>query len=232
MLANWRLLLAYFLWGVAIALSYSLIHLSLIPGRLGDAIFASCLIPLVLLNWLLAYVFASPLQVVVVLAGLVFLVILVVRISILPRLNRSAQPVREPRRLIRCSPWLLPSAVFCLCVSTMAVLTRLPSRIALAHSQADFHVAVTRAITHERQTTPQQMGIYTVTQHAKDPRGGVYFVVNETDSTGFMSAGYVVSRGYAYRPNAAGSPFGNESYLTWHLFGDWYEFQSVEPISR
>ena len=229
MWARLRWLAEYFVCGVAIALSYGLIHLSLVPGRLGDAVWGSVLFLFVLLNLAIAWAAWT-------LAGLAVLIGigLGIRQVYIRVTQTSPQPLHGSakglRPVARHRTWLRPSACICLALSCTAVILRVPRRLALAHSRAYFHTAA--LALEDGQTTPQKLGLYAVEQAARDRRGGVYFVLDSDPSVGLWSEGYTVSRGYAYQPNAEGSPFGDESYYTWHLFDDWYEFQSIEPISR
>ena len=229
MRASLRLLAEYFAWGVAIALSYGLIHLSLIPGRLGDVLWGSVLFLLVLLNVAIAWAAWT----IVGLAVMVGVVLGIRQVYLRMAQNLSEQRSSLPtglRSFAQHRTWLRSSACICLALSCTAVILRLPRRLALAHSRAGFYAAASSS--EDRQTMPQHLGLYTVQQQAKDSRGGVYFVLDSDPSVGLWSEGYTVSRGYAYQPNVKGSPFGDEAYSIWHLFGDWYEFQAIEPISR
>lgn len=228
-----RLFLMYLCWGVAIALSYGLIHLSLIPGRLHDALLITLLVPLVIVNMVLAYAVTYPLIVLGGLSGLCLLGLTIYR-AIDRNISQSpGHKVSQQKGTVsRYRPWLLRSAVACLSLSVLAVTLRLPSRAALALSRSAFQARVAQAPLSAGQMHPQQLGFYTVESYARDPRGGVYFVVNTDELGGLWSEGYDISRGYVYQPNSDGSPFGDESYYIWHLFSDWYEFQAIEPISR
>jgi hypothetical protein len=37
-----------------------------------------------------------------------------------------------------------------------------------------------------------------------------------------------MSYGFSYRPNRAGSPFGDRKYALFHVVGDWYSFQASQ----
>jgi hypothetical protein len=71
----------------------------------------------------------------------------------------------------------------------------------------------------------RRIGIYWVDKYVADPRGGVYFRTG-TGVDGFGPD--VMSYGFAYRPNADGSPFGGARYGRWRLFGDWYWFRASD----
>ena len=72
------------------------------------------------------------------------------------------------------------------------------------------------------------MGLLTghIDRFATDPRGGVYFRTR-THPDGFSTGR--MSHGFSYRPNAAGSPFGDSKYTLSYIVGDWYAFQACEP---
>ncbi|MEO0758828.1 MAG: hypothetical protein AAFY78_18360 [Cyanobacteria bacterium J06648_16] len=223
-----RLFLQYFCWAIAIAISYGLVHLSLLPGRLGNVLWISAWVPIILLNIALAWIGWT----VAILAGTVFIALAIVKVR--SRLFQHRSPLskrscRWPKRLsvlARYRPWLTPSALICLSLSLLAVGTRLPRRLAFALAEDQFQ----RALATPSDTSPQNFGFYTVNRSASDRRGGVYFVVNDHTSAGLWSEGYTVSHGYAYRPNASGSPFGDESYQVLRLYGDWYEFTATDSF--
>jgi len=64
-------------------------------------------------------------------------------------------------------------------------------------------------------------GPYLIDRYGADKRGGVFF----RTATGLDGIGPdEMSYGFAFRPNAVGTPFGESSYSLSHLFGDWYSF--------
>jgi len=102
-----------------------------------------------------------------------------------------------------------------------------PRRIAFAMNRASFDrllqdadhgaIADDAAAVHA--------GIYRVDEIASDPRGGTYFrVFSGTDGLSPDTMSY----GFAYRPNAEGSPFGASQYKVRHLQDDWYWFRASD----
>jgi len=66
------------------------------------------------------------------------------------------------------------------------------------------------------------LSIYWIDQWGTDARGGTYFrtlIAAGPDQRSF---------GFAYRPNAEGSPFGDTGYELQHLTGDWYSFAASD----
>jgi hypothetical protein len=65
--------------------------------------------------------------------------------------------------------------------------------------------------------------VYWVDQWGTDARGGTYFRTlvgsGPNDRRSF---------GFAHRPNAEGSPFGDAGYELNHLGGDWYSFAAAD----
>jgi hypothetical protein len=65
----------------------------------------------------------------------------------------------------------------------------------------------------------ERIGIYYLDEIAADERGGVYFRVSKG---GFMLS--IDSRGFAWRPNSDGSPFGDTRYGLNYIDYDWAIF--------
>jgi hypothetical protein len=104
---------------------------------------------------------------------------------------------------------------------------RAPLRLGFLHARAAFEAAVATAppAYARGQRFDRRIGLYQVDRCAADPRGGIYFRTR-FGPNGFHTA--MISHGFAYRPNAAGSPFGDADYAVSHVVGDWYCFQASE----
>ena len=72
---------------------------------------------------------------------------------------------------------------------------------------------------HESVLLAADFGIFIVDRWGTDDRGGVYFRSVQTAHTSY---------GYAYRPNAIGSPFGDVGYELYPLADDWFAFAARE----
>lgn len=74
----------------------------------------------------------------------------------------------------------------------------------------------------DRVTVPvnADLQIYWIDHWGTDRRGGTYFRT---------AVGRKRSYGFVHKPNAEGSPFGDEDYKTHPLRGDWHSFQASEP---
>jgi hypothetical protein len=125
--------------------------------------------------------------------------------------------------------WLVHLALMAAvcCFSLGLIVLRVPLRIAFAISQSAFEQQLAVALVQEDVVTDlnKRLGAYLVDQHAKDSRGGIYYRVH----WGGVGIGpEVMSYGFAYLPNAVGTPFGAAHYSTTRLTGDWYLFRASD----
>jgi hypothetical protein len=102
-----------------------------------------------------------------------------------------------------------------------------PRRLAFLHARSAFEAYVTAAppAYSGGERFDRRLGVYHVDRFAADPRGGFYFRTY-SGSDGFSTSR--MTYGFSYRPNRAGSPFGDEKYALAHIVGDWYAFQASE----
>jgi hypothetical protein len=115
-------------------------------------------------------------------------------------------------------------------VVTAALLYfHIPLRLAFAAARSGFEPHVATAPLAPESSIPRaplgKISIYRVDVYAADPRGGVYF------RTGWGQDGMGPDRmsfGFAYRPNATGTPFGRARYRIGHLGGEWYWFMASD----
>lgn len=68
------------------------------------------------------------------------------------------------------------------------------------------------------------LGRWDVREIKTDPKGGV-FVATNTSQEGFIDT---ITSGFAYRPNASGTPFGAARYELRRIEGDWYVFRASD----
>ncbi|HEX8325660.1 MAG TPA: hypothetical protein VF595_17280 [Tepidisphaeraceae bacterium] len=111
-------------------------------------------------------------------------------------------------------------------LGTYALLSfYVPRRFAFIVSQASFD-AVARQSTVTSDTPIQlnrRLGLFWVDEYATDTRGGTYFRVYQGgDGIGPDT----MSWGFAFQPNAVGTPFGSARYLTRPLGNGWYWFRA------
>jgi hypothetical protein len=129
----------------------------------------------------------------------------------------SASPARSLRGIT--------ASIAVLVVCLALVLTGLPRRIAFILSRTAFerYVATAPASGSGGEPLGRLLGAYYVDSYAADPRGGVYFRTHSgADGIGPDTMSY----GFAYRPNAQGTPFGRAGYRCSRVSGDWYEFSA------
>ena len=96
-----------------------------------------------------------------------------------------------------------------------------PRRMAFELSRSSFQAYLDNS---GQNTNPvslkKRVGLYVVDDYVTDPRGGIYFRVH---SGGFGPD--VMSYGFCYRPNSAGTPFGDAHYRAFRLGDGWYWFR-------
>lgn len=97
---------------------------------------------------------------------------------------------------------------------------QIPRRVGLAVSLPSF-TELADGPPAEAVPLGRRLGLYRVEWYGPDRRGGVYFRTRYGPN-GIGPDG--MSYGFAFRPNAEGTPFGNAYYGCQHLFGDWYWF--------
>ncbi|MGD1858862.1 MAG: hypothetical protein ACFB0E_02695 [Leptolyngbyaceae cyanobacterium] len=130
--------------------------------------------------------------------------------------------IRLPQRY-RWRPLILVTVAM-LFVAHVLLKLNLPMQAAFRLSQGAFVAQMSDApVANERSDAAglfQLLGFYRVDYYARDRRGGTYF---ETERDQFSDLSY----GFAHQPNDVGSPFGDDSYITELIHGDWYWFRSV-----
>ena len=105
--------------------------------------------------------------------------------------------------------------------------TYIPRRLLFQHYQSDFEALLGDAPpAADASTVPlnEDLTLYWVDHWGTDRRGGIYFRTLVTGQKGSKGGSY----GFVHRPNADGSPFGNERYEIHHLTGDWYTFSASD----
>jgi hypothetical protein len=121
----------------------------------------------------------------------------------------------------------LASGVLVLVLNGCLLWCGAPCRLAFLYARTEFEAFLAGApsVSLGGGHIKQPLGVYSVERFAADPRGGVYF---RTRTGPDRLRPNKVSYGFAYRPNQAGCPFGDQRYAVWHLVGDWYTFQASE----
>jgi hypothetical protein len=126
------------------------------------------------------------------------------------------------------APWTHAAIASALLFFTFCLLKfYIPRRIAFAAARSEFEQFVPEAPKSEQSGAPlnRRLGVYLVDEYAADPRGGVYFRVHSgADGIGPDT----MSSGFAYQPNAAGTPFGAASYQFRRLGHSWYWFRASD----
>jgi len=105
--------------------------------------------------------------------------------------------------------------------------TYVPRRLLFQQYQSGFEELLADAPqAADASTVPlnADFDLYWIDHWGTDRRGGVYFRTLVTGQKGSKGSSY----GFAHRPNADGSPFGNEHYELHHLTGDWYTFSASD----
>jgi hypothetical protein len=183
---------------LACAASVAAVLLSIYPGMLRDLMFVLMLTSII---WL-------PLAAVL---GIVWLVLM----------------VRSKARLIDW-PWVRYGlAAVVLGSAFVLVLYYVPRRLAFMASLAQFQALVAQAPVQEYGGTAlnQRLGVFMVEDYAADQRGGVYFRVYQG---GDGIGPDVMSYGFTYQPNRAGTPYGASSYSLYRLGSGWYWFHASD----
>ncbi|MSR54699.1 MAG: hypothetical protein EXS09_15640 [Gemmataceae bacterium] len=114
-----------------------------------------------------------------------------------------------------------------LVLTPLVLASHIPRRLLFQQYQGDFEALLPDAPPPaDASTVPlnADFALYWVDHWGSDRRGGVYFRTLATGQKGSKSGSY----GFAHRPNADGSPFGDEDYEIHHLMGDWYTFSSSD----
>jgi hypothetical protein len=102
-----------------------------------------------------------------------------------------------------------------------------PCKLAFLHARPAFEASVAAApkLYSGSKTIGRRFGAYHVERLAADPRGGVFFQTS-SGPDGFYTNR--MKYGFSLRPNQAGCPFGDEKYFLSHVVGDWYVFQAAD----
>jgi len=137
--------------------------------------------------------------------------------------------IKQPKQSL-LSMARLPLAAACLFASLVIAASGVLPRGAFLLCRSSFEPFIASAPTSKREKRTlldRRLGFWHVDRYAADRRGGVYFPVGTF--TGFLAG--TVTYGFAYKPNAEGSPFGNAymAYHTVHITGDWFYFRDVDP---
>jgi len=115
----------------------------------------------------------------------------------------------------------LATLILCLAL----IVAHIPTRVGFLLSRPAFQPHVVKAPVSGGRGEPlgRLLGVYYVDRYAADPRGGVYFRTHAgADGIGPDTMSY----GFAYRPNAAGTPFGRARYKRFRIVGGWYGFSA------
>ena len=118
--------------------------------------------------------------------------------------------------------------LLCLAVSPILLGTHTPRRLVFQRHQAEFEELLGQApLGGNRVVVPlnADLSIYWVDHCGTDARGGTYFRTVSGWADGRADRR---SFGFAHRPNADGSPFGDARYEIQHLTGDWYSFSATD----
>jgi hypothetical protein len=125
----------------------------------------------------------------------------------------------------RGQPRSRASVVITLCtlvITPILLTTYSPRRLVFQRYRAQFEAMLDQTPPGGDQAVAPlnaDLDIYWIDQWGSDRRGGTYFRT---------LAGRRESFGFAYRPNAEGSPFGDACYELHHLSGDWYSFAASD----
>lgn len=134
--------------------------------------------------------------------------------------------------LVAGPPDLRRTSVLALATMALAaLLVRLdvPQRVALALHRDALAELLEEAANDAWSGPPldRRVGLYRVERVVRDARGGVYL----RTLTGPGGIGPVtLSYGFAHRPNAEGSPFGNAQYELRPLGGEWFAFSASDDF--
>jgi hypothetical protein len=128
------------------------------------------------------------------------------------------------RRPLRTSLGIL-SIIVAIAASAIMWL-QLPRRVAFSISRPSFEAFVHTAEIPDRQSPlRQRFGFYRAEAVARDPRGGIYFRTHHgMDGLSPDQMSY----GFAFQPNADGSPFGAAGYSTQRISNDWHIFSTSD----
>src|SRR5262249_54511241 len=113
-------------------------------------------------------------------------------------------PPQGRRRRLAAAALGLASHVGLLRWAVARPLAFLPARPAF-----DVLVAAAPRARAESAGLDRRLGVYQVDRIAADPRGGVYFRTRSGPDGLYVGR---MNYGFAYRPNPAGSPFGDDKY--------------------
>jgi hypothetical protein len=129
---------------------------------------------------------------------------------------------RKPPAVYRL--WFIFS-IATLILGAVLIMNSFPRRVAFVLSRPAFqqHAVTARVSEYNGEALARWIDVYYVDRYGADPHGGVYFRTHSgADGIGPDTMSY----GFAYRPNAEGTPFGRATYRYSHVVGDWYEFSA------
>ena len=188
--------------GLTVLLSVILLWASVVPGRLQSAPTSA--------PGFLALVFA-------VLIALPAAGVWVLLACVAPPARRITR-----RLLNRVAPaWPAVFVSLILLAGTYVTLRKyVPRRVVFQIYATDFGLLARSGVDHSGPVAPpRRIGPYRIEDVKADERGGLFVKVHEHPD--FIDT---VSGGFAYRPNATGTPFGRSGYRRGRLSGDWYWF--------
>ena len=134
--------------------------------------------------------------------------------------------VMQRRDAALSGPWLRPLCVAPVLVSFtfLSLVFYVPRRVAFIVVQGEFEQQLPAAppTGAGEVDLDRSFGPYHVDRWASDERGGIYFRTG-TGPDGFIDS---MSYGFAYRPNAEGTPFGSARLQLGRIGGGWYWFKA------
>ncbi len=118
--------------------------------------------------------------------------------------------------------------LLCFAITPLLLWTNTPRAVVFRQHRGEFEALLAQAPpAGDRAVVPlnADLNVYWIDHWGTDARGGTYFRTLSGRDNGRPDRR---SFGFAYRPNPAGSPFGNERYELQHLTGDWYSFAATD----
>ncbi|HEX3149970.1 MAG TPA: hypothetical protein VHR66_17970 [Gemmataceae bacterium] len=121
------------------------------------------------------------------------------------------------------------AAMLLLLASTPTLLWfDVPRRLVFCYHASEFESLLSDApLPANRAIVPlnANLSVYWVDQWGTDSRGGTYLRTMSGRADGKADRR---SFGFVHKPNAVGSPFGDDRYELRHLTGDWYSFSATD----
>lgn len=137
-----------------------------------------------------------------------------------PALWELVRPARSDRPRRRVTALVVLAA---LVLTPTLLLTNVPRRLVFDAYRPHFEALLAEAPPagdHSTVNLNADLRLFWIDEWGTDRRGGTYF------RTMVGAAPDRRSYGFAHRPNAEGSPFGDVGYELRHLAGDWYSFRA------